>query len=57
MIKILHLGKFYPPDYGGIESVTKSIIDDSSKEVEHKIICFSKNRKKYIDSLPKTKSR
>ena len=48
MIKILHLGKFYPPDYGGIESVTKSIIDDSSKEVEHKIICFSKNRKKYI---------
>lgn len=49
MIKILHLGKFYPPDYGGIESVTKSIIDDTTKEIGHKIICFSKKRKRYIN--------
>ena len=51
MIKILHLGKFYPPDYGGIESVTKSIIDDTTKEIRHKIICFSKKRKKAPNSI------
>lgn len=48
MIKILHMGKFYPPDYGGIESVIKSIVDDSSKEIKHKIICFSNKENKYI---------
>ena len=47
MIKILHLGKFYPPDYGGIESVTKTIIESSSNDVKHTIICFSKKGKNY----------
>ena len=49
MIKVLHMGKFYPPDYGGIESVTKTIIEGSSKGFAHTVICFSKKKEVYYD--------
>ena len=31
MKKVLHLGKYYPPDFGGIEKITSLIVDNDSK--------------------------
>jgi glycosyltransferase involved in cell wall biosynthesis len=41
-LSILHLGKFYPPHYGGIESVTATLAEDqiaSGHRVE--VVCFT----------------
>lgn len=39
----MHLGKFYPPEYGGIESVTQALAEDQSR-LRHRVqvICFSR---------------
>ena len=44
MKKVLHLGKYYPPDFGGIEKITSLIVDNDSKN-NHKVVCFSKQKK------------
>lgn len=41
-IKILHIGKFYYPENGGIETINKYIVE-STPEFEHRVICFSAN--------------
>lgn len=41
-MRILHLAKFYPPDFGGIESVTQALAEDhaaAGHQVE--VVCFS----------------
>lgn len=39
-MKILHLGKFYSPIKGGIESTSKYIVDYLSNH-EHRVLCFN----------------
>lgn len=42
-MKIVHFGKFYPPEFGGIESVTQALAEDHSRgghDVE--VVCFSR---------------
>ncbi len=42
-LKILHLGKFYPPEHGGIESVTAALAEDhdaAGHRVE--VVCFTR---------------
>lgn len=43
-MKIVHFAKFYPPEYGGIESVTQALAEDhaaAGHEVE--VVCFTRN--------------
>lgn len=47
-MKILHVGKYYSPVPGGIESVNKLIVDGLREEVHH-ILCFNTScRNTYI---------
>ena len=52
-MNVLHLAKFFYPDIGGIETVTKNICDNLSKVPGYKVdvVCFSnkvkKNNRKY----------
>ena len=42
-MKIVHFAKFYPPEYGGIESVTEALAEDHAAighEVE--VVCFTR---------------
>jgi len=39
----LHLGKFYPPEYGGIESVTEALAEDHAAAGHQvRVLCFSR---------------
>lgn len=43
-MKIVHFAKFYPPEYGGIESVTQALAEDhaaAGHDVE--VVCFTRN--------------
>jgi len=41
-MRILHVGKFYPPEWGGIESVTEALaVDHASQGHELTVLCFS----------------
>ena len=47
-MKILYITKFFPPEYGGIETLSKNICDFFSKRKnQFEVICFSK-KKTYI---------
>src|SRR4051812_32078174 len=37
-MKVLHLGKFYPPAKGGMETILELICDRTSREVENKVL-------------------
>lgn len=50
-LKILHLGKYYPPEFGGIESVTQALAEDhsaSGHDVE--VNCFTARKLDNIQS-------
>ena len=47
-MKILYITKFFPPEYGGIETLSKNICDFfSERQNKIEVICFSK-KKTYI---------
>lgn len=37
-LKILHLGKFYPPSRGGIETILQLVCDRTSREVSNRVL-------------------
>ena len=42
-MRILHIGKFYPPEYGGIESVTESLAtEQAAAGMKVVVVCFSR---------------
>lgn len=42
-MQILHLGKFYPPEFGGIESVTEALATDHARAGHAvRVLCFSR---------------
>lgn len=53
-IAVCHLGKFYPPEYGGIESVTEALATDhAARGHDVNVICFSRgsSQAKTIDKV------
>lgn len=53
-MKILHLGKFYSPAKGGIESTSKYIVEYLSNH-EHRVLCFNnkfKTQYDFINGIP-----
>lgn len=45
MTRIVHFGKYYPPDMGGVESVTQTLAEGASAEgYEVVVVCFDKSR-------------
>ncbi len=53
MKKILHISKFYPPYYGGIEDIAYAIVEALKTEYEQRVICFNhdKNTKQDTDEV------
>jgi glycosyltransferase involved in cell wall biosynthesis len=43
MTKVLHVGKFFPPPFGGIESVCVSVIDCVREDVDLEFVVSAKN--------------
>ena len=42
-MKIVHFAKFYPPEYGGIESVTEALAEDHAAEGHDvEVVCFTR---------------
>lgn len=50
MIKILHISKYYLPNYGGIEQVAYDIISGLKDQYEQKVICFNNEKDTIKDS-------
>lgn len=45
-MKVLHIGKFYPPDSsGGIETVVYNLVQELSKDITCDVLCFNSNSK------------
>lgn len=57
-LRIVHLGKFYPPEYGGIESVTEALAEDHAAQGNDvKVICFRRSEYKTLCSSTGPKIR
>jgi rhamnosyl/mannosyltransferase len=49
-MKIIHLGKFYPPEYGGIETVTFDLVEGLNQQgVNADVLCSNKGTETRID--------
>ena len=47
-MKIVHFAKFYPPEFGGIESVTQALAEDhSASGHDVDVICFTRNSQQF----------
>jgi glycosyltransferase involved in cell wall biosynthesis/GT2 family glycosyltransferase len=44
MAKILHISKYYPPYYGGIEDVAQTIVEELNPFHTQRVICFNHHR-------------
>ncbi len=58
-VRILHVGKFYPPEHGGMENHVQELVSELRDCVEQKRgRCFSKTRqgsKETVDGIPVTR--
>ncbi|XNS85171.1 glycosyltransferase [Vibrio cyclitrophicus] len=49
-MKILHLGKYYPPVFGGVENVNCELVEGLlDKGVETDVLCFNTNNKSIVE--------
>jgi glycosyltransferase involved in cell wall biosynthesis len=49
-MKIIHLGKFYPPEYGGIETVTFDLVEGLNNQgVKADVLCSNKGKETKVD--------
>jgi rhamnosyl/mannosyltransferase len=49
MMKVLHIGKFYPPRWGGMETAVKDICETIAGSVELDVIVANDSRKKVVE--------
>ncbi|MEJ2793797.1 glycosyltransferase [Iodobacter sp. LRB] len=51
-MKIIHLGKFYPPEYGGIETVTFDLVEGLNNQgVKTDVLCSNKGTETKVDLI------
>ncbi|WP_164521538.1 glycosyltransferase [Iodobacter ciconiae] len=51
-MKIIHLGKFYPPEYGGIETVTFDLVEGLNDQgVKTDVLCSNKGTETKVDLI------
>lgn len=51
-MKVLHLGKFYPPDVGGIETVMEGLVEELNRAgVTTDVLCAKRPKRRYPDSV------
>lgn len=49
-MKVLHIGKYYPPFLGGMEKVTFDLVEGlNEKEVKTDVLCFNRDNKTKIE--------
>lgn len=52
-MEIIHFGKFYPPDNGGIESITRALAEGAANSgLPVRVVCFASGKERNAD-LPK----
>ena len=52
-MRIVHLGKFYPPEWGGIESVTEALaVEHTAAGHKVDVVCFTKGLRETSESSP-----
>lgn len=57
-VKILHVGKFYPPEHGGMESHVHELVSELRDSVQQSVLVASKTRqgcKETVDGIPVTR--
>lgn len=53
-MRIVHIGKFYPPEWGGIESVTEALAEDhAASGHEVTVVCFTRKTSATEEGNPK----
>lgn len=49
MIKVLHIGKYYPPFFGGIEKVNFDLVENlNTSEIKTDVLCFNHQKGKTV---------
>jgi glycosyltransferase involved in cell wall biosynthesis len=56
-LKVLHLGKYYPPDVGGIESHVRELATGLAREIDVEVVVAARSRSTAIEVLDGVKVR
>jgi glycosyltransferase involved in cell wall biosynthesis len=57
-VRVLHVGKFYPPEHGGMESHVHELVSELRDSVDQSVVVASKTRqssKETVDGIPVTR--
>ncbi len=51
LVRVVHVGKFYPPVPGGIERVVQSLCEVTKGRLESRVLAFNTGRRTMIDEV------
>ena len=53
--RVLHIGKYYPPHFGGMETHLQALCDELSRFVNVEVIVANENRKTIVETIGRVK--